>query len=340
MNITTPLRKAVLSYCAEIGTDPLLVQGAGGNVSWKDGDTLWVKASGTWLADALIKDIFVPVDLVDLRTAIQSGHYAVQPKVKNTSALRPSIETLLHALMPQRVVVHIHAIEVLACLVRENCAAELADKLTSLSHWALVAYHKPGAELAEGVANCLDVSPKTEIVFLANHGLVIGGDDIDCIKSALNELLSVLTNYKLDIKSNKSEIFIDDMASIDEYTPIDISEIHSLALNEILFARVKNDWTLYPDHVVFLGSKAICFDSVIDFNEATINKNECDLIFIKNVGVYNRTTFNLAKKVQLLCYFNIIVRQPLSAILKSLTQKEIGELLDWDAERYRQNVAK
>jgi hypothetical protein len=48
---------------ARVGRNMLLVQGAGGNSSIKDGDVLWVKASGTWLADADAKDIFVPVSL-------------------------------------------------------------------------------------------------------------------------------------------------------------------------------------------------------------------------------------------------------------------------------------
>ena len=42
----------VTDYCAHIGADPLLVQGAGGNVSWKEDGTLWIKASGKWLAGA------------------------------------------------------------------------------------------------------------------------------------------------------------------------------------------------------------------------------------------------------------------------------------------------
>jgi len=57
------LRSSVIEYCAAIGADPLLVQGAGGNVSWKESDTLWVKASGTWLKEAVQKDIFVPVEI-------------------------------------------------------------------------------------------------------------------------------------------------------------------------------------------------------------------------------------------------------------------------------------
>ena len=64
------MRHDVRNYCARIGQEPLLVQGAGGNVSWKDGGTLWIKASGAWLADAEKDDIFVPADLDTLRVAL------------------------------------------------------------------------------------------------------------------------------------------------------------------------------------------------------------------------------------------------------------------------------
>ena len=113
ISITKSLKDSVIDYCTHIGADPMLVQGAGGNVSWKDGETLWVKASGTWLADAARKEIFVPVDLTHLQRVIAAGDFNVSPMVFGGSNLRPSIETLLHVLMPHKVVVHFHAVEVL-----------------------------------------------------------------------------------------------------------------------------------------------------------------------------------------------------------------------------------
>lgn len=42
--------EALLDLSARVGADPDLVQGAGGNTSIKEGGTLWIKASGLWLA--------------------------------------------------------------------------------------------------------------------------------------------------------------------------------------------------------------------------------------------------------------------------------------------------
>ena len=49
---------AFRALSAALGSDPLRVQGPGGNTSIKDGDVMWIKASGTELANALTEDIF------------------------------------------------------------------------------------------------------------------------------------------------------------------------------------------------------------------------------------------------------------------------------------------
>ena len=58
---------SISEYCERIGSNPLLVQGAGGNISWKEGDVLWIKASGMWLIDAIKENIFVSVSLKNIQ---------------------------------------------------------------------------------------------------------------------------------------------------------------------------------------------------------------------------------------------------------------------------------
>lgn len=168
------MKEDILDYCIAIAIDLMLVQGAGGNVSWKDGDALWVKASGTCLADAARKDIFVPVDLPHLARALASGDFSVLPRLRSESALRPSIETLLHALMPHPVVVHLHAVEILAWLVRNNFRDDIMALIDSRRRWASTAYHKPGAALAKAVSTALGSANTADVVLLQNHGVVIG----------------------------------------------------------------------------------------------------------------------------------------------------------------------
>jgi hypothetical protein len=49
---------------------------------------------------------------------------------------------------------------------------------------------------------------------------------------------------------------------------------------------------------------------------------------------------SVAKQAQLKCYYDVIVRQSKLVTLKSLSPQQIAQLLDWDAERYRQHIAK
>ena len=99
--------KALRHLSAKVGSDPLLVQAAGGNTSIKDEGVMWIKASGTWLRDAEAKDIFVPLDFVRLSAALAADDPACESCTDfvrqdiNPLGLRPSIETSVHGLMPQ-----------------------------------------------------------------------------------------------------------------------------------------------------------------------------------------------------------------------------------------------
>src|ERR1700761_5163524 len=104
------------SFCAltaALGQNPLYTQGAGGNVSLKQNGALWVKASGAWLQDAQKKNIFVVIDQTGAATQLAKGEPEYR-RLDNDQTLRPSIETSLHVALPQRIVVHVHAVAVMA----------------------------------------------------------------------------------------------------------------------------------------------------------------------------------------------------------------------------------
>jgi rhamnose utilization protein RhaD (predicted bifunctional aldolase and dehydrogenase) len=52
---------------------------------------------------------------------------------QNPSGLRPSIETTVHALMPQRVVLHVHCVDTISLAVRAEGPRAFADLLDGLS---------------------------------------------------------------------------------------------------------------------------------------------------------------------------------------------------------------
>lgn len=332
------IEKQVKEFCARIGTDPLLVQGPGGNVSWKDNDSLWIKASGKWLSKASDEEIFVPVSLSHLQDAISNKNFASSPLTLGDTKLRPSIETMLHALMPHKVIAHLHAVEALAHLVRKNAEAEIAELINNSIKWIFVDYHKPGAELAASVSTKLRLVPDAEVIFLKNHGIVIGAQDIyalDHILQTVTEQLytkpffSELIKFDFSVENNQNKFWKNFNATTD-------LELNRLSTNSYLISRLQNDWALYPDHVVFLGDRATVIDNTAIENESKITTLKPDFIFVKNQGVFESSTITLGKKAQLRCYYDVLVRQDPSEKLESLAQSDIKEILNWEAEIFRQ----
>ena len=151
---------ALRELSAALGADPLRTQGAGGNISVKRDGILWIKASGTWLADALAHDIMTPVRLDPLREAIAQRDPRAAAAVDfvdsdlNASGLRPSIETSVHAVIPSPVVVHIHCVNTIALAVRRDGEALVRERLGGQADvvCAFVPYRKPGLPLAIAVS--------------------------------------------------------------------------------------------------------------------------------------------------------------------------------------------
>lgn len=330
------VEKQVKAFCAKIGDDPLLVQGAGGNVSWKDGSVLWVKASGMWLADAESKEIFVPVNLRPLQDALAKQDFSVSPEIASNSGLRPSIETLLHALMPHRVVVHLHAVEILAYLVRINARQKIQDLVGDAVNWIFVDYVKPGADLARAIAEELKSRPTAEVIFMASHGVVVGGANIDDITATMHTL-----NSKLQSKTSTFEPKISKATRKSDfltrgYMPCSDREVNQLAIKEELIGRLRNEWALYPDHVVFLGAEATILErnfTILEIDDVLYNKPP--FIFAVGEGVYESLSASPGQKSQLRCYYDVVSRLGGEEMLSAFSKLKVSELLSWDAEKHR-----
>jgi rhamnose utilization protein RhaD (predicted bifunctional aldolase and dehydrogenase) len=333
------IESQVKAFCSLIGADRLLVQGPGGNVSWKDGANLWVKASGTWLSEAESKEIFVPVNLTHLQDALSKQDFSIKPEMASGSCLRPSIETLLHALMPHRIVVHLHAVEILAHLVRNNAKKKFQNLVDNSFEWIFVDYFKPGADLARAVFDELKNSPNADVVFMCNHGLIIGADTIDVV---LDKLYKLQTKLKTSISQSLPRSIPakrqSDFAT-KGYVLCDDKSINLLAIKDEFIIRLRNDWALYPDHVVFLDSNPTILEK--DFKKCDLDKSIIDkpsFIFALGEGVYQSNLVTQAQMCQLRCYYDVISRQDKKEKLSKLTQLQISELLDWDAEKFRKNI--
>lgn len=208
----TPDEAQMVDQLVEIsrryGVVPELVLGGGGNTSVKVGDRLIVKASGTTLADidasgfvALDRAALVALmdsDLGATRDAREAAFKAavMAARLDGHTAPRPSVEAVLHELMPARFVVHLHATVVnqLGCAVtgRQLVAERLGDDVLWID---LV---DPGIELARAVrAGLAEFAGRTggrapRAVVLQNHGVVVSGQDATAVDADLTWLLAEL----------------------------------------------------------------------------------------------------------------------------------------------------
>ena len=333
----------IKKLCAILGKDRLLVQGAGGNISWKEDDVLWVKGSGTWLANADKEDIFVPVNLTGTIASLSQANFDSKPHVIGEQKLRPSIETFLHALMPQKIVVHLHAIDVLAHLVSRDSEASIQrlfrEAKQSAINASFVEYQKPGQDLAWAIDRALKHQPNTNVVLLKNHGIVIGCNSTQEIQQLLQIITDICKYNNVPQKVPSLEKLPEVANEIAErYVTFPDISVQALALDPSLFKRLQADWVLFPDHAIFLGPKAFSYTSWADFLASDLGVIP-ELIFIENVGVFVKPDFSLAKTAQLRCYFDVISRVAPEADLEPLDDEAIYVLLNWDAEKHRQQMS-
>jgi rhamnulose-1-phosphate aldolase/alcohol dehydrogenase len=93
----------------------------------------------------------------------------------DVQAPRPSIETLLHAVIPARHIDHTHADAALSLCATEGGRALAEEHFGRRMVWA--PYVRPGFALGKLVAEALVGHGDADIIFLEKHGLVTWGDD-------------------------------------------------------------------------------------------------------------------------------------------------------------------
>ena len=141
-----------LKNSKEIGMDPTMIQAAGGNTSLKQGNTMWVKASGRWLLDAQSSELMVPMNVSKIKKALEDKKCS-DNDISNCinleispEGLRPSVEAPMHAVLDFKFVFHTHDININALAVQKNSKLKFENVLSGLN-WKFIPYIKPGIEL-------------------------------------------------------------------------------------------------------------------------------------------------------------------------------------------------
>ncbi len=318
------LPQAFLEFSAELGSDFTLVQGAGGNTSIKIDDQLFVKSSGTKLMEAAHSNIF---------TCVPAATDPYSPIEHKKGTLKPSIETNLHLLMPQKIVAHIHAVSVIAIAVLSEAEMYFEKALNGLS-WGFIGYQKPGLPLAEEIGNLIKArsGKAPDILVLGNHGLVVGGETIAETRKLIETVVKRLSHITRQMTA--AETSARPSQVVPGFVPVAQKDAHIAANDETSFALAAKG-SLYPDHVVFLKRGALGLSP----NNAVPQDRETDLILIKGVGAYVPEDAPLSAHEMAGALGLIASLIPENEAVRYLSRQEEDELLDWDAEKFRQSLA-
>lgn len=229
-----PESVALVECSARLGRDPLLVQGSTGNTSIKAGDTLWIKASGRWLARAGQEHMFVPVDLAAARYSI--SHH-IDPSITASGPFRASVETAMHCVIPWRVVMHVHSVNSIAWAVRRDAEERLTELLRGLP-WKWIPYVASGLALAREIEQAVFASPGTRAFILGNHGIVTAGTDCS---SACDVLLEIEKRVALPSRLSSG-------CGCDSNSP----GLANWLSEDALARHILSGGYLYPCHALFL----------------------------------------------------------------------------------------
>lgn len=316
-DILTPAFRAL---SARLGQDPLQVQGPGGNTSIKDGAIMWIKASGTELANAEREDIFVPVDrqaaVAEARQEAGDGSCkttVIDPNI----TLRPSIETTFHAALDHAVVAHTHSIATITHAISPQGREELSEKLAGLEY-AQVPYAKPGLPLTSEIL--ARILPETNVFILENHGLICCGASVSEVSDRIADV-----EARLALPTR----------TLDTSTPFDAApegftwDDHSWIAQDTRAARLALAGSYYPDHVVFLGPALPTKDN--DANPPAV--------LHEGKGVAIRNDATPSQKAMLRCLSDVLARLPTDWSVEPIGEAAEVSLLNWDAEKYRQVLA-
>jgi len=324
----------------KIGSNSLLVQGAGGNTSYKEDGVLWIKASGKWLSNANKDNIFVSVIQKKIKNNIASRiSDPLKGAMVDDTDLRPSIETTLHALMPHKIVIHTHPVELLSWISKKNAKKQLTRVLSGVS-WAWVPYTRPGVDLAYAVQKIIKKGV-VDVLVLGNHGLVVGGED--CIKASalMDRVLSYCKTVPRAMHLNNE---VGQLSRFDGMRLPKYDVIHSLALDSVSYNYCsKKNGLLYPDQAVFLGSSMLCYDEldgVASLSRFLNKKDDLPFVIIRGKGVLVANDSGEDVDEMLQCHAEVLMRIGPNESLRYLTECEVSELLDWEPEKYRKLIGK
>ncbi|MDR1231487.1 MAG: class II aldolase/adducin family protein [Spirochaetaceae bacterium] len=372
------------------GGNPEYVIAGGGNTSWKDGGDLYVKGSGTALGE-IDADGFVKMDRAAL-ARIWTRQYPESEDEREAAVLadmmtaraageekkRPSVETLLHDILPFLYVVHTHPAVVngVTCSMEGESAVRRLFDETGYAPPVWIPVTNPGYVLSAIVKEKMDGYLKkhgrpAEIIFLQNHGIFAGANSVSYMKDLYRRVIGCITaeiRRKPDFSGGTGEfgssakMFAPLTEVLSAHYPDGLfirfdrnNEIARLVRNRASFGAVSSAFT--PDHIVYAGSDPLFIDNTVTKLPAeTIGGAIIDavsrhtartgrppkIIAVEDVGVYSIGPHKKAADLAFALFEDAVTVAVYSEAFggpRFMPLDKIDFINNWEVERYRSSIS-
>jgi rhamnose utilization protein RhaD (predicted bifunctional aldolase and dehydrogenase) len=325
---------SLLELSARLGGNPLLVQAGTGNTSVKIDGVLWIKASGKWLAHAGHDEIFVPVDLAETRRCVQqNADPACECSIRSGKRLRTSVETAMHAVLRHRVVLHVHSVNTIAWAVRYDAEELLAERFAGL-RWKWIPYTASGLPLARAIEAATARSPETDILVLANHGLVVCGDDCESAERLLRDVEArIAIKPRPAPEADYRQLMR--LTGTSGWRLPDDPSVHALG-TDAWSTTVLSGGVLYPCQAIFLSPRMRVMPRLILSDSPAETANP--FLILEGAGVVVNDRMTGPASATLTGLAQVLQRIDDSAPIRYLDEPEVESVMSADTYRYRELV--
>lgn len=344
----------LIDYSRKYGADPSLVNAGGGNTSAKEGEVMYIKCSGTALKDAT-PDSFARMDMTALRK-ILTRHYPDTDREREAAFLadimaarcpgeenkRPSVETLLHAIFPQKYVLHLHPALVNGLTCSRGGEALAREIFGDDVVW--IPACRPGYILAMLMNDRFEAAgDRISVVLLENHGVFFAADTSEGLAALLDDMMARLSAHveqQPDVLPDAPEPLpgtgarLAALGGFARWHFVGGRTAEELAANREAAEDMLKPFD--PDQVVYCGAGAQFVEDAVTV--ASINSK---VAIVRGMGVYAfGKDERSARNAMLLTAdsMNIAVYTRSFGGAAHISEELIDFLVHWEAESYRQKV--
>ena len=368
----------LIAVSRQYGADKSFVIAGGGNTSFKDDKSIWIKASGAAL-ETIDENGFVclsreKLKIVSSKTYSQdSAQREAEVKADLAAAIessgnnRPSVETSMHEIIDYPYVVHTHPtlVNALMCSnnARPDCLGLFGDQALFIPYTdpGYILFKKVETEIARYTSK---FGKAPQLIFLENHGIFVAGNtvaEIDEIYAAVMDKI----NQKIGepLLSDKPKPFSSPVienierlnSGFQNFTAIGSESelIHYFSKDSSSF--LKADTAFTPDDIVYCKAYYLFIPSIANDQDQIETAKTLIAAYLNIYGYLPKVLVlegqgviaveeNIKSALNVLeVYTNILKISFLSENFggpKFMNKGQIEFIDNWEVENYRRKMAK